>query len=77
MTAFVLTSPQPGRTTPQPRQRNAFFRPVVEFFNGIRLAIAMAHRYEVLSHLSDAALAARGLTRQDIPRAVVNGKYDL
>jgi hypothetical protein len=50
---------------------------VVEFFNGIRLAIAMAHRYEVLSHLSDAALAARGLTRLDIPRAVVNGKYDL
>jgi hypothetical protein len=37
----------------------------------------MAHRYEVLAHLSDADLATRGIQRRDIPRLVVNGKYDL
>jgi hypothetical protein len=59
------------------RRRNGFFRPLRELFDGLRLACAMAHRYDVLSRLSDAALAKRGLKREDIPRAVVNGKYDL
>jgi hypothetical protein len=64
-------------TTLEPRRRNGFFRPLVEFFDGIRLARAMAHRYDVLSRLSDAQLAASGVARQDIPRLVVNGKYDV
>jgi uncharacterized protein YjiS (DUF1127 family) len=61
----------------EPRRRTGFFRPLVAFFAGIRLARAMAHRYDVLERLSDEQLTARGITRQDIPRVVVNGKYDL
>ena len=53
-----------------------FFRPVAELFAGIRLARAMAHRYDVLANLSDAELGARGIKREDIPSIVVNGKYD-
>jgi len=64
-------------TNPAPRRRPRFFRPVSEFLDGIRLARAMAHRYDVLSRLSDAELAFRGLKREEIPSAVVNGKYDL
>ena len=54
-----------------------FFRPAAELFTGIRLARAMAHRYDVLANLSDAELGARGIKREDIPSIVVNGKYDL
>jgi hypothetical protein len=42
-----------------------------EFLSGIRRAHAMALRYQTLSGLSDRELAARGLTRQDIPGAVL------
>ena len=59
----------------RPRRRNSFFRPFVEFLDSIRLARAMAHRYEVLSRKSDAELAAAGIRREDIPRLVVNAKY--
>ena len=52
------------------------FRPVAELFAGIRLARAMAHRYDVLANLSDAELGTRGIEREDIPSIVVNGKYD-
>ena len=74
MTTLVLT---PATAGPGGLSRNGFFRPIVEFFNGIRQALAMAHRYDVLSHLSDAELAARRIKREDIPRLVVNGTYDL
>ena len=70
MTDFTLA----GRA---PRPRLGFFRPLAEFVSGMRLAWAMAHRYEVLSHLSDGEPAARGLKRAEIPAAVVNAKYDL
>jgi hypothetical protein len=60
----------------EPRRRKGFFRPLIEFLDGVRLARAMAHRYDVLSRLSDVELAARGIERQDIPRLVVEGKYD-
>src|SRR5262249_29120205 len=59
-------------TSREPRRRNGFFRPLVELTAGIRLARAMAHRYDVLSRLSDGELAAHGIARQDIPRLVVN-----
>jgi hypothetical protein len=60
---------------PEARRRPRFFRLIAEFLDGIRLARAMAHRYDVLSRLSDGELARRGLKREDIPQAVVNGQY--
>jgi hypothetical protein len=42
-----------------------------EFSSGIEEARAMALRYQSLAALSDRELAARGLKRQDIPRAVL------
>jgi hypothetical protein len=54
-----------------------FFGAVSEFLAGIRLARAMAARYNTLSRLSDVELARRGIAREDIPRVVVNGKYDI
>ena len=74
MTAFLLTNPLPRtRPAPAPQTRKGFFRPIVEFLDGIRLARAMAHRYDVLSAMSDAELARRGIKREDIPRIAVNG----
>jgi hypothetical protein len=46
---------------------------VADIFEGISEGRAMAHRYDRLSRLSNGELAQLGLTRQDIPRAVVNG----
>ena len=40
------------------------------FFAGLRDARVQAHRFESLSRLSDAQLAARGLKREDIPQTV-------
>jgi len=71
MSTLVLTH---GR--PDGRRRFGFFRPVREFFDGLRLARAMAHRYEVLASLSNAELAERGIKREDIPTVVVNGRYE-
>jgi hypothetical protein len=42
-----------------------------ELLSGIEQARAMASLYRDLSRQSDRELAARGLTRQDIPRAVI------
>jgi uncharacterized protein YjiS (DUF1127 family) len=42
-----------------------------EFTSGIQEARAMALLYQTLARLSDRELAVRGLTRQDIPRAVL------
>lgn len=39
-------------------------------FEGIQDARTLSHRFETLSRLTDAELAARGLKREDIPRAV-------
>ena len=41
-------------------------------FDGIEEARQMAHRYKMLSQMTDAQLAARGLTREQIPQAVLN-----
>jgi hypothetical protein len=40
------------------------------FFAGLQDARLQAHRFETLSRLSDAQLAARGLKREDIPQTV-------
>jgi hypothetical protein len=42
-----------------------------EFLSGIEQARAMAHLYQELARQSDRELAARGLKREDIPRAVI------
>ena len=47
---------------------------VVSFFDAVGEGRRIAQRYESLSRLSDAALAKRGLTRQDIARAALNGR---
>jgi hypothetical protein len=47
------------------------FRFVDEFVTRIREARSMALLYQTLSGLSDQELAQRGLTRQDIPSAVL------
>ena len=46
---------------------------VIAFFEGIAEGADIAARYERLARLSNAELARLGLTRQDIPRAAVNG----
>jgi len=51
-----------------------FVENVTSFFEAIGEGRRIAQRYETLSRLSDAALAKRGLTRQDIARAAVNGR---
>jgi hypothetical protein len=56
-----------------PRLLERLVRHVSEFLAGIEEARAMALRYQTLASLSDRELAARGLKRQDIPRAVVAG----
>ncbi|GAB4068453.1 DUF1127 domain-containing protein [Ancylobacter sonchi] len=47
---------------------------VVAFFDAVGEGRRIAQRYEALSRLSDAALARRGLVRQDIARAAVAGR---
>ncbi|TCK31530.1 uncharacterized protein DUF1127 [Ancylobacter aquaticus] len=47
---------------------------VASFFEAIGEGRRIAQRYEALARLSDAALAKRGLTRQDIAQAAVNGR---
>ncbi|MCC6890125.1 MAG: hypothetical protein IT536_16460 [Hyphomicrobiales bacterium] len=45
---------------------------VGEFLDGIAEARTLAHRFQVLSQMTDAQLAARGLRREDIPQAVLD-----
>ncbi len=52
----------------------AFSRSVAEFFAGISEGQEMARRYEELSRMSDAALAARGISREQLPQAIVHGR---
>ncbi|GLK70386.1 DUF1127 domain-containing protein [Ancylobacter dichloromethanicus] len=47
---------------------------VASFFEAVGEGRRIAQRYETLSRLSDAALAKRGLTRQDIARVAVSGR---
>lgn len=41
---------------------------------GVRDGLRWMRRYQALSYKSDAQLARIGLTRQDLPRAVVTGR---
>ncbi len=66
----MTTTTLPLASEPRPF---AFGRVVTAFFEGVVEGREIATRYERLRHMSDAALARLGLTRQDIPRAAVNG----
>jgi hypothetical protein len=77
MSTLILTR-SPGAAAPRKGFfRNKFFRMIAEFIDGVRLARAMAHHYDVLSRKSDVELAAFGIRREDIPSIVVNAKYHL
>jgi len=52
----------------------AFSRSVSAFFTGVAEGQEFARRYDELSRLSDAALAARGITRDELPQAIVTGR---
>ncbi len=54
-----------------PRRFGRLFERCSAFLAGIEEARAMALRYDALAQLSDSELAARGLERPDIPRAVL------
>lgn len=60
------------------RTSNDFFSRFAEgfvaFFEAVGEGRRIAQRYESLARLSDEALARRGLSRQDIARAAVNGR---
>jgi uncharacterized protein YjiS (DUF1127 family) len=58
------------------RLLNRLFAYTTEFLTGIHQARAMALRYQDLARLSDRELAARGLKREDIPRAVLAASDD-
>lgn len=64
-------------TTRARRERNSFqngLDTLKAAFFGIKDGLDMARRYQALSSLSNAELGKRGLTRSDIPRAVVLGE---
>ena len=44
---------------------------ITEFLDGIGEARAMAERFKSLSRMSNDQLAARGLKREDIPKAIL------
>ncbi len=68
MTALTLALKAPAT------RLAAFGHAIAEFFAGISEGQEMARRYEELSRMSDAGLAARGLTREDLPRAIIRGR---
>jgi hypothetical protein len=67
MTTLVHSS-LPGTA---PRLLHRLFGYWTDFLTGIEEARAMALLYEDLAALTDRELAARGLKREDIPRAVL------
>jgi hypothetical protein len=69
MTAIALPS-RSDRAYP----RRSFKRLVRNLIDGFREAQRVSHRYERLSHLSDAELAARGMRREDLPRIALTGR---
>jgi len=69
MTAIALQFPS-GRASP----RRGFMRLVRNLVDGFREARDISYRYEQLSHLSDAELAALKLRREDLPRIAFSGR---
>ena len=48
-------------------------RRISDFLDGIAEARGLANRYRTLSRMTDKQLADRGLTRQEIPHAILAG----
>jgi hypothetical protein len=69
MTALTLSFL--SRETPRFK---AFLGALGTLLAGIRDGREMHARYDLLTRMSDGELARRGLTRDDIPRAVVTGR---
>ena len=69
MTTIALQFPS-GRGYP----RRSFTRLVLNLINGFREAQAISYRHAQLSHLSDAALAALKMRREDLPRIALRGR---
>ena len=69
MTAIALQFPS-GRDYP----RRSFTRLILNLIDGFREAQEISHRYEQLSHLSDAQLTALGMRREDLPRIALTGR---
>ena len=67
----ALTFPLPSGRGTRPVGVMQFLSDLVY---GVREGHALAVRYDVLSHKSDAELARIGLRREDVPRAVFAGK---
>ena len=68
MTALALAL---KNTAPRIGAVGRFF---ANLFTGIAEGHEIARRYEELSRMSDAALAARGITREELPQAIVTGR---
>jgi hypothetical protein len=68
MTALALAL---KNTAPRLQAVRRFFH---DLFAGFAEGQEIARRYEELSRLSDAALAARGITREELPQAIVTGR---
>jgi hypothetical protein len=49
-------------------------RYLADILAGIAEGNELARRYETFSRMSDEALAARGLTREELPQAIVTGR---
>ena len=68
----MTTAALPRLATP-PALASRVAHLAVDVYEGIMEGRDIAYRYERLSRLSNAELAHLGLTRQDIPRAAMNG----
>jgi hypothetical protein len=69
MTAIALNSPSGGGYL-----RRNLTRLVLNLIDGFREAQAVSYRYAQLSRLSDDALAARKMRREDLPRIALTGR---
>ena len=65
-------------TLPLPSGRGTRRFSVLRFFNdfadGVREGFELAHRYDMLTAMSDTDLARLGLRREDIPQATLRGR---
>jgi hypothetical protein len=69
MTAIALQLPS-GR----PNLGRGIFRLAKDLISGFREAWDISYRYEQLSQLSDDALRARNIKREDLPRIALTGE---
>jgi uncharacterized protein YjiS (DUF1127 family) len=71
MTTIALNSLIHGT----PAFLNRLSQGIASFFDGIGEARAMAEHFKTLSRMSDAELARRGITRDEIPQVVISRRW--